>query len=80
MDLENLKIAGCYKPRNYKDTVSVEFHHFSDTSIKEYGQCSYLRLTLRPLSHWKLISKLISKEKFPNFSFERALFTLEINF
>jgi len=44
IDLENLKIDRCYKPRNFRDIVSAELHHFSDASTEGYGQCSYLRL------------------------------------
>ena len=43
-DLETLKINRCYKPRDFKDIVSIELHHFSDASTEGYGQCSYLRL------------------------------------
>ena len=44
IDLENLKIDRCYKPRNFRDIVSAELHHFSYASTEGYGQCSYLRL------------------------------------
>ena len=43
-DLETLKIDRCYKPKESKDIVSAELHHFSDASTEGYGQCSYLRL------------------------------------
>jgi len=42
--LESLKIDRCYKPKDFKEVVSVELHHFSDASTQGYGQCSYLRL------------------------------------
>ena len=42
--LEQLPIERCYKPSDFGELKSVELHHFSDASIKGYGQCSYLRL------------------------------------
>ena len=44
LNLESLKIDRCYKPKDFKDVVSVELHHFRDASTQGYGQCSYLRL------------------------------------
>ncbi|XP_060596015.1 uncharacterized protein LOC132750093 [Ruditapes philippinarum] len=46
-DLQNLKtlqVTRCFKPDDFGDLVSVQFHHFSDASTNGYGQCSYLRL------------------------------------
>ena len=34
----------CYKPEGFGRIVRKELHHFSDASVKGYGQCSYLRL------------------------------------
>ena len=41
--LEEFSIARCYKPEGFGNVVSVQLHHFSDASVKGYGQCSYLR-------------------------------------
>lgn len=32
------------KPKDFRQVVRTELHHFSDASILGYGQCSYLRL------------------------------------
>ena len=42
--LEELKIPRCFKPKDFGEVKSVELHHFSDTSQRGYGQCSYVRL------------------------------------
>ena len=42
--LAKLKIPHCYKPDGFKEIKSVTLHHFSDTRMEGYGQCSYLRL------------------------------------
>ena len=44
-ELENFAIPRCYKPLDFGQVVKAELHHFSDASLKGYGQCSYLRLT-----------------------------------
>ena len=33
-----------YKPDDFGRVVNAQLHHFSDASVKGYGQCSYLRL------------------------------------
>lgn len=45
LSLKRISIPRCYKPNNFGKVVNAELHHFSDASIKGYGQCSYLRLT-----------------------------------
>ena len=44
MKLQSIKIPRCYKPKDFGQVVRAELHHFSDASIRGYGQCSYLRL------------------------------------
>ncbi|XP_030828067.1 uncharacterized protein LOC105436445 isoform X1 [Strongylocentrotus purpuratus] len=44
LELENLQIPRCYKPRDFGEIKAVELHHFSDASQEGYGQCSYIRL------------------------------------
>ena len=44
LQLQRISISRCYKPENFGRVVSAELHHFSDASVKGYGQCSYLRL------------------------------------
>ena len=44
MKLQSIKIPRCYKPRDFGQVVRAELHHFSDASVRGYGQCSYLRL------------------------------------
>lgn len=44
LQLQRISIPRCYKPENFGRVVSAELHHFSDASVKGYGQCSYLRL------------------------------------
>ena len=43
-ELANLKIPRCHKDKDLTDITSVQLHHFSDASLKGYGQCSYIRL------------------------------------
>ncbi len=42
--LQRIRIQRCYKPEGFGRVVRAELHHFSDANVKEYGQCSYLRL------------------------------------
>ena len=42
--LQLFSILRCFKPDDCGRVVKKELHHFSDASIKGYGQCSYLRL------------------------------------
>ena len=44
MKLQSIKIPRCYKPKDFGQVVRAELHHFSDASVRGYGQCSYLRL------------------------------------
>ena len=44
MQLERLQIQRCFKPKLFGKIKSTELHHFSDASLKGYGQCSYIRL------------------------------------
>ncbi|XP_078485266.1 uncharacterized protein LOC108950654 [Ciona intestinalis] len=44
LELDQLKVKRCFKPKGFGDLKTVEVHHFSDASEKGYGQCSYLRL------------------------------------
>ena len=44
LQLRSISIPRCYKPENFGCVVRTELHHFSDVSVKGYGQCSYLRL------------------------------------
>ena len=44
MKLQSIKIPRCYKPSHFGQVIRAELHHFSDTSVQGYGQCSYLRL------------------------------------
>ena len=41
--LANHSIPRCYRPADFGKPVKAELHHFSDASLKGYGQCSYLR-------------------------------------
>ena len=43
-ELEHVKIARCYKPKQFGRIVDCSLHHFSDASEIGYGQVSYLRL------------------------------------
>ena len=42
--IEHLAVPRCYKPKDFAYVVNKELHHFSDASVKGYGQCTYLRL------------------------------------
>jgi len=42
--LAKLKIPRCYKPVDFGDVKSVEFHNFSDASTSGHGQCSHLKM------------------------------------
>jgi len=42
--LQSIAIPRCYKPKDFGPVVRTGLHHFSDASVKGYGQCSYLRL------------------------------------
>lgn len=42
--LENHCVSRCYRPSDFGKPSRIELHHFSDASLKGYGQCSYLRL------------------------------------
>ena len=44
LNLDQLQIQRCFKPENFGQIKASELHHFSDASVKGYGQCSYLRL------------------------------------
>ena len=44
-ELENFAIPRCYRPPDFGQVAKAELHHFSDASLKGYGQCIYLRLT-----------------------------------
>ena len=44
LQLRRISIPRCYKPENFGRVVRTKLHHFSDASVKGYGQCSYLRL------------------------------------
>ena len=44
MKLQSIKIPQCYKPSHFGQVIRAELHHFSDTSVQGYSQCSYLRL------------------------------------
>ena len=44
LKLERITIPRCYKPAEFGRVTRAELHHFSDASVKGYGQCSYLRL------------------------------------
>ncbi|KAL3989127.1 hypothetical protein ACER0C_013445 [Sarotherodon galilaeus] len=46
LDLKNLadiKIQRCYLPEGFEKVERYELYHFSDASVKGYGECSYLR-------------------------------------
>lgn len=42
--LDNFTISRTYSPVGFGRISKTELHHFSDASVKGYGQCSYLRL------------------------------------
>ena len=44
LNLSKLKVQRCYRPANFGQVTSVQFHHFADASLEGYGQCSYVRL------------------------------------
>ena len=44
LEVQHITIPRCYKPDNFGRVVNAQLHHFSDASVKGYGQCSYLRL------------------------------------
>ena len=44
LQLQRISIPRCYKPVGFGRVEREELHHFSDASVKGYGQCSYLRL------------------------------------
>ena len=44
MKLQSITIPRYYKPKDFSEVVQTELHHFSDASVRGYGQCSYLRL------------------------------------
>ena len=44
LEVQCISIPRCYKPDDFGRVVSAQLHHFSDTSIRGYGQCSYLCL------------------------------------
>ena len=44
LNLQQISISRCYKPENFGPVVRTELHHFSDASVKGYGQCSYVRM------------------------------------
>ena len=44
LEVQHITIPRCYKPDNFGRVVNAQLHHFSDVSVKGYGQCSYLRL------------------------------------
>ena len=44
MKLHSITIPRCYKPKDCGQVVRTELNHFSDASVRGYGQCSYLRL------------------------------------
>ncbi|XP_070548117.1 uncharacterized protein [Ptychodera flava] len=43
-ELDELQIRRCFKPDSFGTVKKIELHHFSDASLKGYGQSSYLRL------------------------------------
>ncbi|XP_013412394.1 uncharacterized protein LOC106175106 [Lingula anatina] len=43
-DIQNIKVARCFIPKNFGTVTRRELHHFSDASLSGYGQCSYIRL------------------------------------
>jgi len=44
VELADIRIPRCYKPKDFGTVQTVEMHHFSDASLEGYGACSYLRL------------------------------------
>ena len=41
-EVDSIRIPRCVKPAQYDDTI-LELHHFSDSSEKAFGCCTYLR-------------------------------------
>lgn len=41
-NLAEMEIKRCYLPSNFSKVKGYELHHFSDTSISGYGECTYL--------------------------------------
>ena len=44
LEVQHITIPRCYKPYNFGRVINAQLHHFSDATVKGYGQCSYLRL------------------------------------
>ena len=44
LEVQRISIPRCYKLDNFGRVVNAQLQHFSDGSVKGYGQCSYLRL------------------------------------
>ena len=42
LQVQRISIPRCYKPENFGGVVNAQLHHFSDASVKGYGQCSLL--------------------------------------
>ena len=42
--MDNVTIPCTYSPAGFGKVLKTQLHHFSDASLKGYGQCSYLRL------------------------------------
>ena len=56
MKLQSIKIPWCYKPSHFRQVIRAELHHFSDTSVQGYGQCSYQRLEDEAHNvHWAFV-------------------------
>ena len=41
-DLNQLKVARCYKPIEFGTVTAIEIHHFADASSAAYGACTLL--------------------------------------
>lgn len=44
MDMQQIKVPRCLKPKDFGEIVKVELHHFSDASTVAYGAASYAKL------------------------------------
>ena len=44
LEVQRISIPRCYKPDNFGRVVNAQLHHFSDASVKGYGQCIYQRV------------------------------------
>ena len=55
-NLRDVRLPRCYKPKDFGKVISAELHHFSDTSMNGYGQCSYLLLVGKDCVHCSLLS------------------------